>query len=457
MSLGAQSPNITDSNSMSVSLVGSPGDPGSQPAPSAAMHGKRAVAVDDVSRMLRLIECVACARDRRKAVESIVQQIATYFPGANVRCGVGVKRLRKLYDRNLGWLGEESTLFGEAAEKWEKLKSAPPSKAEDEPTLVVSLPQLDGDGRSIVWIDGPNVTNVPHEWLIESLATLRIVFWDRPTRSWLRTPEKIGLESSSWFVLGLIFCAVLALWPIRYRVACTATVEPLQQRLVAAPFEATLLKSYIKPGDVVSQGDTLVELDGRPLRLELESTEAEIQQVEKEQNVALATGKIAESQLATIRIRKLNRTRDLLQSRLGQLEVVSPIDGVVVSGDLERFIGSPLELGQTVVEVSPLDRMAIELEIPEYEIGYVKDNADSRVKIPSLRSKSIRAPIDNVHPAAEIRNDRNVFIARLEIGNEDGQMRPGMSGEATIYGPPRPMVWSWARGSWEQLLWWIGY
>ncbi|QDT11676.1 efflux RND transporter periplasmic adaptor subunit [Planctomycetes bacterium K23_9] len=410
----------------------------------------------DVDRIMKLIETVSTAKDRAEAISLMVNQIAADLEGSTVRCGLGGKQLRRLYDQKLGWLGPESTLFVAAQERWSTRVSGL-SKATNEQerdTFTVSIPQPDGEGHCSVWITGFDRTPF---WLQATAATLRYVVWDRPTKSWLRAPERLRLASSAWLVAAGMVFAVIALWPIDYRIPCTAIVQPVQQRLVAAPFEATLLETKIQPGDVVQAGQLLVLLDGRPLRLELESIETEIQRFDKEHRVALVNGRVAESQQAALSKRRSERRHQLLSDRLERLEVTSPIDGVVVSGDLERFIGSPLETGQTILEVAPLDRVLVEIEIPEFEIGYVQAESDTRVRFASVGGASIRQKIQAVYPAAEVRDDRSVFVAKIEVDNSDGKLRPGMKGDATTYGPLRPTSWSWIRGTWERMLWWAGY
>ncbi len=61
----------------------------------------------------------------------------------------------------------------------------------------------------------------------------------------------------------------------------------------------------------------------------------------------------------------MDRTRDLIVDRLGNLEVASPIDGVVISGDLEKYTGAPVERGPGLLEVAPLDMERLELENAE--------------------------------------------------------------------------------------------
>jgi multidrug resistance efflux pump len=234
-------------------------------------------------------------------------------------------------------------------------------------------------------------------------------------------------------------------------------VDTLAQRIIAAPFEATLEQASVRPGDQVEDGELLLTLDGRPLRLELEAVEAEIQQISKEHNAALANNRIAEAQQLTLKQKRLDRNRDLLVGRLANLEVTSPIDGVVISGDLEKYTGAPLERGQTLLEIAPLATVRVELEIPDYEIGYVKRGAMASVKLDAISGRSLELQVEDIYPSAELRNDENVFIALVNVENQDGALRPGMLGKAIAYGPVRPRVWSWVRPVLEHGLWWMGY
>ncbi len=407
--------------------------------------------------MLQLIEEVARSQNRAQAIEELVTAIAAHFPGTRVRCGIGQRRMKRLYDRRLGWLGAESSLHEQAESEWAKL----PLDATDchigEDSFALTLPEPEGQGRCVVWVEGEQVHDAPRDWLLGGLPTLRLLLWQRPLRSWSHLLQKLGLGSTFWLAVAISALFLVFLWPVPYRIACTAVVEPLQQRLVAAPFETKLLAAHVKPGDTVTAGQILLVLDGRPLRLELDAIEAERQQAAKQNDMALAAGRIADAQQAALKERQLARQKELISDRLSKLEVVSPIDGVIVSGDLDRFVGSPLEMGQTLMEVAPLDRMAIEVEIPEYEIGYVTAESDTKIKIAAIGGRAMRMPLADVYPSAEIRDDRNVFVGRVEVENTARKLRPGMRGEATTYGPLRPLAWSWLRGAFERVLWWVGY
>ncbi|TWT80012.1 HlyD family secretion protein [Planctomycetes bacterium CA13] len=412
---------------------------------------------EQLAKLFEIIRAIALTETRNDSVRVLTQELASRFPESKVRCGIGDNQLKRLFDHRLGWLGPESGPREQATKQWEQLDLDTCAVLQSENSIVLCLPSCNSAHRCVVWITPVTQSTVFAEWLRTIDTTLAAVFWSRPNRT---APKAIRNLTRRTMMIGIGFTLILgllALWPVHYRIACNARVESLQQRLVAAPFEAVLLSSHVRPGESVKAGDVLASLDGRPLRLERESIDAEIQQASKEHDTALATGRIADAQQAKLRQRQLTRSFDLLSDRLGRLEVVSPIDGIVISGDLNQYVGAPLELGQTIFEISPMDRLAIEVEIPAHEIGYVTPHAPARVRFVAISGKSMQVELDDVYPAAEIREDENVFIGRVEIQNEDGKLRPGMQGDATTYGPVRPWIWSWVRGKVERVLWWVGY
>ena len=420
--------------------------------------------VDAGNSLLTLIESMSATPGRRDAAVALAKFFAEEYGECSVRCGIGRSRLNHLFDIRLGWLGPESSLHQQHAGQWPAIEEEDAQPEAETPSVTahaqeieIFLPQPDGSGRCCVWIDGAQTMSKPVTWTPMVLSTVATVLWNRPFQSWPSLVVRTVRRSMFSMTLAGLILLALACLPVQYRVSCEARVDTTEQRFIATPFEATLLKANVKPGDTVQKGDVLLELDGRPLRLEREEIEAEIQQVVKAHNVALASQRIAESQQQAFKEQQLRRRYDLLSDRLGQLEVISPIDGVVVSGDLQKFVGSPLERGKTLMEVAPMDKMIIEVEIPEYEIGYVEKGAKTRVKIDAIGGSSIRLPLEEIYPAAEVRDDRNVFIGRISLDNPQLNLRPGMLGKATTYGPRRPWIWSWVRGAVERVMWWVGY
>ena len=423
-------------------------------------------AIPDIGLALELLHRICAARTRREAVAAMVKFVDANSGACKARGGIGTDKLTRIYDPMLGWLGPESSIHEQLAHRWNTLCESGedtvdpvPRVLRDARTIEIMLPQVGGYGRVLVWVEGETGRRDSLAWLSHAATTIAAAVWSRPTRAF---PAFFGNRLvRRGPIAAAVVCGVLtvaALWPVHYRVACNARVETTAQRLIATPFEATLLETFVKPGDTVVAEDVLLVLDGRPLRLEREAIDAERQQVAKERDVAMATGKVAESQQFALKHRQLSRRYDLISDRLENLEVTSPIAGVVVSGDLDRFVGAPLERGQTLMEVAPMDKLAIEIEIPEYEVGYISEGAMTRVKIGAIGGKSIRLPlISELYPRAELRDEQNVFVGRIDIENTGGLLKPGMLGDATTYGPLRPWFWSWLRSGFERMLWWVGY
>jgi biotin carboxyl carrier protein len=403
-------------------------------------------------------EKLSFAPDRNKAFETIAGILASHFGSHPIRITIGNKKPKRLVDHRLGWLSRDSDLWRDAAAHWNNATfNAQWHKTGNGESLIGFTDETHSSRKILIWIGEPEVNPSLLESIrqpLEVIARFASRLSSRRLSSWSvllgHHPRlTIGIAVSIFFA---VFC-----FPVRYPVECTAILEPVGERIVSAPFDAVLSHCHVRIGDEVNVNELLLELDGRPLRLERESLQAELDQATKEREVALASRRIADAQQAELKQKQLARRIQLLDDRLARLQVCSPIDGVVVSGDLEKFVGSPLETGQTLMEIAPLDRLAIEVEIPEMEIGYVSNNVPIRVRFAAAGGRSIHATLSQVSPAAEVREDKNVFVGRLDLEDPDTNLRPGMRGDATMYGPWRPFVWRVCRSAWERVLWWIGY
>ena len=88
---------------------------------------------------------------------------------------------------------------------------------------------------------------------------------------------------------------------------------------------------------------------------------------------------VAAAQQAELEMERLELKIRLISNRLNRLEVRSPLDGIVLVGDLKKTEGAPLTVGQAMFEIAPLDRMIVEVEIPEREILHVEEGREVAV------------------------------------------------------------------------------
>lgn len=263
-------------------------------------------------------------------------------------------------------------------------------------------------------------------------------------------------KAKAGLVLACLCCLVLCL-PLKYRVGCDCQIQPVVRRFVAAPYDGKLEKTLVEPGDEVSENQLLAQLDGRELRWELAGLEADLNRAEKSRDAAMAVDKMAEAQQAGLEVERTQLKMQLLQNRLENLEVRSPLAGIVISGDLKKTEGAPLSVGQVMFEVSPLDRMIVEVEIPEREILHVEAGAEVVFRVDAYPGRKWSGTIEKIFPRAELRENESVYLAEVHLDNRSGELRPGMKGRARAIGRRHPLGWNLFHKPYESLCMLIGW
>jgi hypothetical protein len=62
--------------------------------------------------------------------------------------------------------------------------------------------------------------------------------------------------------------------------------------------------------------------------------------------------------------------------------------------------------------------------------------------------------IAKIHARSEIRDQDSVFVAEVELNNEDLKLKPGMQGRAKVIGKAYPLGWNLFHRPLEQLRYW---
>ena len=257
--------------------------------------------------------------------------------------------------------------------------------------------------------------------------------------------------------LGVVILATFLAWPRPHKIACDCQLQPIVRRFVAAPYDGTLEKTLVQPGDVVAAGDVLAQMDGRETRLELSALEAEYARARKAWEVSLSLDDIHEAQQAKLEMKRLELKMQLLRQQQQNLQIKSPLRGFVISGDLEQSEGAPLSVGQSLFEIAPTERMRVEVVIPEEEIAHVQLGMEMRIRLDAYPRQLFPARITHIVPRAEAREDDFVFLAEAELDNAEEILRPGMNGRATLVGSRRSMAWLLFHKPYESLLMLLGW
>jgi len=254
-----------------------------------------------------------------------------------------------------------------------------------------------------------------------------------------------------------------------YRAQAPFVLETTEKQVIPAPFGGYLKSVKVEPPDGVEANDVLAKLDTAELRLELASSRAELAGYLKQAAAAMRDGKTVEAQIAQAQADKVRAEIRLLRYRISQADIVSPLGGVVLRGELKRQIGAPVKTGDVLFEVAPTGSLRAVLSVPEDLIADVAE-ADRRSRAEGRQLEGelaaaarpdvmVRYVVERINPVAEVVNQRNVFKVRARLLDAEAHdwMQPSMEGVAKTHVGRRRYVWIWTRRlvNWLRLKLWM--
>jgi RND family efflux transporter MFP subunit len=242
-----------------------------------------------------------------------------------------------------------------------------------------------------------------------------------------------------------------------YRVTADARLEGTVQRVIAAPMAGYVASAEVRAGDTVGEGEVIAELDDRDLRLELLKWSSQRSQRLREQSEALAVRDRAQAGILAAQIEQADAQIRLLEEQLKRIVVTAPFDGVVVSGDLSQSMGAPVERGEILFEVAPLNSYRVILEVDERDIGEVVNEQTGVLALTGMPGDAIEIHVDKITPISTAEEGRNYFRVEASlVGEPPPMLRPGMEGVGKIDAGRRSLVWIWTHKitSWMRMFLW---
>jgi RND family efflux transporter MFP subunit len=339
--------------------------------------------------------------------------------------------------------------------------------------VVLSIPHAVDAKLSMVfvfeWADEATIHNQRHlaAGLVPVMAK---VFAERRLAdvSWLRRLVNDTRDALSWLVgprhawfkvLGLVVIAALvamSLLRMPLEVSADARLEGAVVRQIHAPFDGFVSQSLLRAGQEVLKGGVLALLDDRDLKLEVERWSSEQAQFRNQYQDAQAQKNLAQVQINLAQGRQAQAQKSLSESNLSRSRVNSPMAGIIVSGDLSQQLGAPVQKGQLLFEVAPLNDYRVVLQVNERDIDLLELGQEGRLMLTALAGKEIPLKITQITPVTEVFEGSNRF--RVEASVEPGEvtMRPGMKGIARLDTGEARIVWVWLRGlvEWSRLTLW---
>jgi HlyD family secretion protein len=151
-------------------------------------------------------------------------------------------------------------------------------------------------------------------------------------------------------------------------------------------------------------------------------------------NVVSATSKLkqAEAQVAQAQALLDEKEKEYRNST-----IVSPIDGMVLSRDVEvgSAVSSILVLGSSatlVMTLGDIREVYVKGKVDESDIGKVYLGQPARIKVESYKDKTFSGKVTKISPMGVEKDNVTTFEVRVSIDNSSGELKSQMTANAEI-------------------------
>ncbi|HTS58395.1 MAG TPA: efflux RND transporter periplasmic adaptor subunit [Terriglobales bacterium] len=126
-----------------------------------------------------------------------------------------------------------------------------------------------------------------------------------------------------------------------------------------------------------------------------------------------------------------------LEEQLSYTDLVSPIDGIVLSRDVEigDAVSSILVLGSSATLVMTLgdtSQVYVKGKVDESDIGKVYLGQPARIKVESFKDKTFYGKVTKISPMGVEKDNVTTFEVRVSINNPGGELKAEMTANAEI-------------------------
>jgi HlyD family secretion protein len=157
------------------------------------------------------------------------------------------------------------------------------------------------------------------------------------------------------------------------------------------------------------------------------------------QNVSKAQCTVLKAKIAQSQAEMARDSANLkqLEEQLSYTDIISPIDGVVLSRDVEMgdAVSSILVLGSSATLVMTLgdtSEVYVKGKVDESDIGKVYLGQPARIKVESFKDKTFNGKVTKISPMGVEKDNVTTFEVRVSINNPGGELKAEMTANAEI-------------------------
>jgi HlyD family secretion protein len=126
-----------------------------------------------------------------------------------------------------------------------------------------------------------------------------------------------------------------------------------------------------------------------------------------------------------------------LEEQLGYTTIQAPMDGVILSRDVEigDAVSSILVLGSTatlIMTEGDINQVYVQGKVDEADIAHVYMGQPARIKVESFRDRFFNGKVTKIAPLGVEKDNVTTFEVRVSIDNPGGELKANMTANAEI-------------------------
>ena len=306
--------------------------------------------------------------------------------------------------------------------------------------------------------------------------------------SWQKLCETWGVSRLALAAVAIAFAlAALVFVPADFEIEASGTLVPQVEQDIFATTNGTVREILVQHGDQVTKGDVLCVLDDPQLSLDQERVRGEIATVRKRlEAIAVArtdrksreepsTDRLplsAEAKQLELRLASLEQQAAILQGRDQALTLRSPMDGMVLTLDVQHLLRTrPVERGQVLFTVADTNSgWQLKARVPQDQIGHVL-TAEVETEAPLPVRFKLAGDLENVFQGHVTDISETAVFDTEKLAEElpDIQVdvavdsehlpaaRPGMEAKVRMLCCRKPLGYVWLHGVWDNLYGWLAF
>lgn len=237
-------------------------------------------------------------------------------------------------------------------------------------------------------------------------------------------------------------------------VTATGTIEPVTEVEVGTQVSGIISKLYVDYNSVVKKGQIIAELDKTNLISELNSAKSNLASAKseldyQEANIKRMTilhekGYISHDEFESARLsyRKAQNSYNMqkesvakAQTNLGYATITSPIDGIVLSKDVEegQTVAASYSTPTLFTIAQDLTDMRVIADVDEADIGEVKEGQRVTFNVDAYPKDTFEGAVTQVRQKGTTESNVVTYEVVISAPNKDLKLKPELTANVTIH------------------------